>query len=48
VIGELLSGKYMDQIANGLWLILEESTWVFPAHIGAQHEGKGLPDPSVS
>jgi hypothetical protein len=28
VIAELLSGKgkYMDQIANGLWLILEEST----------------------
>lgn len=48
VIGELVENKgtFMDQIANGLWLTLEESTWVWPAHIGAQHSGIGLPDPS--
>ena len=49
VIGELITdnGKYMDQIANGLWLTLEESTWVFPAHLYIQDEGLGLPDPKV-
>ncbi|RFS24677.1 heparinase [Chitinophaga silvatica] len=48
VAGELAggNGKYLPQIANGLWLILEESTWVLPAHIGAQKAGSGLPDPS--
>jgi len=47
VIGELLTntGKYMNQIANGLWLILEESTWVLPAHLFNQKAGPGLPDP---
>jgi len=51
VLAELLmkrNGKYMDQIANGLWLQLEESTWVWPAHIGYQHAGQGLPDPTVN
>jgi len=48
VIGELLTntGKYMNQIANGLWLILEESTWVVPAHLYLQKAGFGLPDPN--
>ncbi|MEI3798934.1 MULTISPECIES: heparinase II/III domain-containing protein [unclassified Chitinophaga] len=48
VAGELVDGKgkYMPQIVNGLWLILEESTWVLPAHIGAQKAGSGLPDPT--
>jgi hypothetical protein len=34
VIGELLTntGEYMPQIANGLWLVLEQSRWVIPAH----------------
>jgi hypothetical protein len=27
-------GRFMDDIINGLWLILEESTWVVPAHSG--------------
>jgi Heparinase II/III-like protein len=26
-------GKYLDQIANGVWLICEESFWGVPAHI---------------
>ncbi|MGF6925705.1 hypothetical protein QFZ48_001205 [Chitinophaga sp. W2I13] len=47
VAGELVEGKgkYIPQIVNGLWLILEESTWVLPAHIGAQKAGSDLPDP---
>lgn len=47
VIAELLEkkGKYIPQIANGLWVILEESTWVLPAHIVSQRTGIGLPDP---
>ncbi|MEJ5054990.1 heparinase II/III domain-containing protein [Sphingobacterium sp. MYb382] len=47
VLGEMLErkGKYIPQIANGLWLTLEESTWVSPAHIGAQQVGIGLADP---
>ncbi|OAQ40319.1 hypothetical protein A5893_05035 [Pedobacter psychrophilus] len=49
VIGELVSGrkgKYLPEIANGLWLMLEESTWVSPHHIFLQKEGEGLPDPN--
>lgn len=48
VAGELAGGKgkYIPQIVNGLWLILEESTWVLPAHIGAQKAGTDLPDPA--
>lgn len=47
VAGELAggNGKYMPQIVNGLWLILEESTWVLPAHVGVQKAGTDLPDP---
>ncbi|MDB5120112.1 MAG: hypothetical protein JWN56_1330 [Sphingobacteriales bacterium] len=48
VIGELIAGnkKYIPQIVNGLWAIMEESTWVLPAHIGFQKSQTGLPDPS--
>lgn len=47
VAGEMLrqDGTYIPQIANGLWLILEESTWVSPAHIVVQQAGTGLVDP---
>ncbi|CAG2104907.1 unnamed protein product [Medioppia subpectinata] len=47
VIGELLTrnGTYMKQIVNGLWLILEESSWETPAHMNIQKAGPGLPDP---
>lgn len=46
-IGALITGdkKYIPQIANGLWSMLEESTWVLPAHIVLQKAGSGLPDP---
>jgi hypothetical protein len=37
-------GKYLDQIANGAWLICEESFWGVPAHLGAQRAGVGLAD----
>lgn len=34
VVAECLEGKgrFLDQITNGLWLILEETSWVIPAH----------------
>lgn len=39
------SGKYLDQIINGLWAITEESTWCIPAHLYLQANGhSGLPD----
>ena len=48
IIAELIErkGKYMPEIINGLWLILEESTWALPAHMYLQKEGEGLPDPN--
>jgi hypothetical protein len=48
IIGEMLTekGKYMNHIADGVWLILEESTWIWPAHLGLQKAGTGLPDPT--
>ncbi len=44
--GEMVSGKgkYIPEIVNGLWLILEESTWVLPAHLIGENGKKG-PDP---
>ena len=46
VLGELLEGqgRFTDAIADGLWLICEESYWGVPAHVGAQKRGPGLPD----
>ncbi|WP_161596642.1 heparinase II/III domain-containing protein [Chitinophaga vietnamensis] len=48
VAGELATrnGRYIPQIVNGLWAILEESSWVLPAHVGAQKAGTDLPDPN--
>lgn len=38
-------GRFVDQIANGLWAICEESSWVIPAHLDKlQKAGKDLPD----
>ncbi|MDX2150373.1 MAG: heparinase II/III family protein [Bryobacteraceae bacterium] len=39
-------GRFLDDIANGLWLISEETWWGVPAHIGVQKIGVDLPDPS--
>jgi hypothetical protein len=46
VVGELVEarGRFTDAIADGLWLICEESFWGVPAHVGAQKRGSGLPD----
>ncbi len=46
VIAECLEhrGRFLDDIANGIWAICEESFWGVPAHIGVQKAGKGLPD----
>jgi hypothetical protein len=38
------NGRFLDDIANGVWLICEESFWGVPAHLGAQRAGVGLPD----
>jgi len=48
VVGECVAGegKYLDQIANGIWLICEESFWGVPAHLGDQRAGEGLADVS--
>ena len=46
VLAECLEGKgrLLDQIADGVWTICEESFWGVPAHLGAQKRGVGLPD----
>ncbi len=46
VLAECLEGKgrFMDDIANGVWLICEESFWGAPAHLYMQKAGPGLPD----
>jgi len=48
VLAELMEGKgrFLDGIANGLWLICEETFWGAPAHMAAQKVGVGLPDVS--
>lgn len=37
-------GRFLDDLANGVWTLCEESFWGVPAHIGAQKAGSGLPD----
>jgi hypothetical protein len=37
-------GRFLDDIANGVWAICEETFWGVPAHMGAQKRGVGLPD----
>ncbi|HBY59795.1 MAG TPA: hypothetical protein DEH78_08215, partial [Solibacterales bacterium] len=37
-------GRFLDDIANGIWLVAEESWWGVPAHAGAQKAGVDLPD----
>jgi hypothetical protein len=39
-------GRFLDAIANVIWAICEESSWTWPAHVGAQKAGVGLPDTS--
>lgn len=46
VIGECLegSGRFLDDILNGVWTVCEETYWGVPAHVGLQKRGPGLPD----
>ncbi len=46
VLGECMEGKgrFLDDIANGIWTICEETYWGVPAHLSLQRQGFGLPD----
>ncbi len=37
-------GRFLDDIANGIWAICEETTWVVPAHSNDLHGDYGPPD----
>jgi hypothetical protein len=38
------NARFLDEIANGIWLTCEETFWGVPAHLGMQKEGVGLAD----
>jgi len=46
VMGEVLEnkGRFLDEIANGIWAISEQTFWGSTAHLGVQKRGSGLPD----
>ena len=46
VIAECIEnkGRFLDDIADGIWLLCEESSWCLPAHVYMQRGGIGLPD----
>jgi hypothetical protein len=48
VIAECVEGKdrFLEEIANGVWLSCEETFWGIPAHLNMQQAGAGLPDVS--
>jgi hypothetical protein len=37
-------GRFLDEIANGVWLQCEETFWGYPAHLSLQKGGPGLPN----
>jgi len=37
-------GRFLDPLANVIWAICEETSWTWPAHVGVQRAGVGLPD----
>jgi hypothetical protein len=37
-------GRFLDDIANGIWSTCEETFWGVPAHLEMQKRGTGLPD----
>ncbi len=37
-------GRFLEQIANGVWATCEETSWVIPAHLSLQKARHGLPD----
>ncbi len=50
VIGECVegTGRFLDQIINGVWAISEETSWCLPAHIFRPAESPtALPDPDI-
>ena len=48
VVAECIEGqgRFVDEIANGVWLTCEETFWGVPAHLTMQKTGTGLPDVS--
>jgi len=38
------AGHFLDQIADGIWAISEQTFWGSTAHLGMQRAGNGLPD----
>ena len=38
------NGRFLDDIANGIWTTCEETYWGYPAHVYIQRAGVGLPD----
>jgi len=46
VVAECMEGqgRFLDDIANGVWAICEETYWGVPAHIRMQAAGVDLPD----
>src|SRR5919107_3713622 len=48
VMAELFEnrGRFLDEIANGIWAISEQTFWGSTAHLGLQKAGTGLPDAS--
>jgi hypothetical protein len=46
VMGEVLEnkGRFLDDVANGIWAISEQTFWGSTAHLGVQRHGSGLPD----
>lgn len=48
VLGECVefTGRFLDELVNGIWLVCEETFWGLPAHLSLQriHPSSGLPD----
>lgn len=46
-LAELAEGKgrFIDQLANGVWQASQQYSWVLSAHQGRQRSGRSLPDP---
>src|SRR5438132_14013575 len=38
------AGRFLDEIADGIWAISEQTFWGSTAHLGMQRAGNGLPD----
>lgn len=46
ILAELAEGKgrFVDQLANGVWLAAQQPSWVLSAHQGRQRTKRSLPD----